>query len=153
MTRRTRRRAARAGLGAVVTVLVLALAAPLGAATADEWRADADAVCRDGNVAVSASLSAVFPPGLPQPPSTDDLKLLSSTAAPLFQAQHDLIAELDRPAKLRRKIKRLLRAFQEGVDTIAAGAESGAVTVEELDDALLPAAKQAKRLGLKVCGA
>jgi hypothetical protein len=136
-----------------VVALALAVAAPAGAATADEWRAAADQVCNDGNVAINASLSAAFPNGLPRPPSTDDLKLVSETAAPIFQAQHDRIVELERPAKLKKQIKKLLKTFQKGVDKIAAGAESGDVTVEELDNALVPAAKQAKKLGLEVCGA
>jgi hypothetical protein len=142
-----------ASTGGVVLALSLGVAAPAGAATADEWRTEADSICRDGNTAVNASLSAAFPNGLPQPPSAADLQLLSATVAPLFQAQHDLIADIERPAKLKRKIKKLLKTFQEGVDTIARGAESGDVTTEELDNALVPAAKQAKKLGLEVCGA
>jgi hypothetical protein len=138
---------------AALLALSLGVAAPAGATTGDEWRQEADTVCRDGNTAVNISFSAAFPNGLPQPPSTDDLKLLAATAAPLFQAQHDLLAEIERPAKLKRKIKRLLTTFQRGVDTIARGAATGEVGADELDNALVPAAKQAKKLGLQVCGA
>ena len=125
--------------------------APAGAATADEWRAEAETICRDGGTAVFASLSSVFANGVPQPPSADDQRLLASTAAPLFQAQHKLIAELERPEQLRKRIKKLLKAFQRGVDTIAAGAETGDVPLEEFANALEPAGRQAKKLGLEVC--
>jgi hypothetical protein len=138
---------------AAVLTLSFGVAAPAGATPVDDGRHEADAVCRDGNTAINASLSAAFPNGLPQPPSTDDLKLLAATAAPLFQAQHALLAEIERPAKLKRRIKRLLRTFQRGVDTIARGAATGDVGADELDNALVPAAKQAKKLGLQVCGA
>jgi hypothetical protein len=137
----------------VAALLLVGAVAPAGAATADEWRSEADSICRDGNTVISVSLSAAFPNGLPQPPSTDDLKLLAATAAPIFQAQHDLIAELERPAKLKKQIKRLLRSFQAGVDTIAEGARTGEVGADELDDALVPAARLARKLGLEVCGA
>ena len=138
---------------AALLALSLGVAAPAGAATADGWRQEADTVCRDGNTAVNISLSAAFPHGLPQPPTTDDLKLLAATAAPLFQAQHDLLAEIERPAKLKKKIKRMLKTFQRGVDTLARGAATGEVGAAGLDNALVPAAKQAKKLGLQVCGA
>ena len=129
----------------------LGLAAPAGAATADEWRSEADTICRDGGTAIFASLSAVFPNGVPQPPSADDQKLLSSTAAPLFQAQHDLIADVERPDKLKKKIKKMLRTFQRGIDTIASAAETGDMPIEEFANAFTPAAKQAKKLGMEVC--
>jgi hypothetical protein len=137
--------------------VVLVLAVPAGAATGAtspaEWRAEADTICRDGGTALFVSLSAAFPNGVPQPPSADDQKLLASTAAPLFQAQHDLIAELERPDKLKTKIKNLLKTFQKGVDTIAEGAETGEVPIDEFANALEPAAKQAQKLGVEVCSA
>lgn len=138
---------------AVACVATLAVAAPVGAATADEWRAEADTICRDGGTALFVSLSAAFPNGVPQPPSAADQQLLASTAAPLFQAQHDLIAELERPEKLKQKIKKLLKTFQRGIDTIASGAETGDVPIEEFANALQPASKQATKLGVEVCSA
>jgi hypothetical protein len=135
----------------VVLACSLGLAAPSGAATADEWRSEADSICRDGGTALLASLSAVFPNGVPQPPSAEDQKLLASTAAPLFQAQHDLIADVERPDKLKKRIKKLLRTFQRGIDTIATGAKTGDVPIEEFANAFTPAATQAKKLGTEVC--
>ena len=146
-------RRAAAVVSAISIALMLALGAPAFAATPDQWRQRADAICQGGDAAISAALQAAFPNGLPDEPTSDDIKLVSSTAAPIFQQQHDEIAALARPAKLKKKIKQLLKTFQKGVDNIASGAENGDVSVDELDNALVPASKKAKTLGLEVCGA
>jgi hypothetical protein len=93
----------------------------------------------------------VFPNGVPQPPSPDDMKLLGTTAAPLFQAQHDLIADVERPAKLRKQIKGLLRALQRGIATISEGARTGDMPLDEFANAFDAAGKRAKKLGLEEC--
>jgi hypothetical protein len=139
---------------ALVAIGSLALVAPAGAATtAAEWRKKADDVCRNTGTVLNAVLHGTFPNGLPQPASAEDLKTLSRAAAPIFQVQHDELAALERPAKLKKQIKKLLSAFQKGVDTIASSAQGATVSGEDLNSALDPAANLARKLGLKVCGA
>jgi hypothetical protein len=143
-------------LGTAVTICVigsLAFVAPAFASPASDWRDGADEVCTRGNQGISVALIAAFPDGLPSAPTKADIKLVGATATPVFQQQHDEIAALPRPPKLKKQIKKLLSTFQDGVDTIAAAAETGDITIDALDNALVPAAKRAKKLGLKVCGA
>jgi hypothetical protein len=131
----------------------LTFIAPALAATPDEWRTEADEICERGSFVLLSLLSDAFPNGVPPVPSKDDLELLAATAAPAFQVQHDEIAGLERPAKLRKQIKKLLRTLQKSIDKIAKGARTGEIGAQELDDALVPAAEAAAKLGLESCGA
>jgi len=148
-----RRSFCRFAAGALAGAIVLAAASSVGAAEGDKWRTQADAICSDGDHALQVVLRGKYPNGIPSNPTAEDLQFVSEQASKFYQIEHDKIADLDRPAKLKKKIKKMLAVFQDGIDTIASGADGGNITAEELNNALVPAAKQAKKLGLKVCGA
>lgn len=112
----------------------------------DEFIAQADQVCEEGNKSIQAKVEQQF--GTEEPSQKQITEFVSSTYVPEFQKQVDDLRELEPPADDQDTWDGIVEALQKGVDAIEQDPEqvlSGSPLQE--------AAEMAQEYGFKVCGA
>ncbi|MDQ2622698.1 MAG: hypothetical protein M3Y45_06620 [Actinomycetota bacterium] len=114
--------------------------------TKDEFIAQADKVCEEGNKAIQAKVADQF--GDEQPSKKQITEFVTGTYVPEFQNQVDELREIEPPADDQETWDSLVDALQEGVDKIKEDPNQ-VLTGSPLQGA----AEQAQEYGFKVCGA
>lgn len=115
------------------------------ALTKDEFIAQADQICSDGDAAIQTAQADFGPKG----PSPDDLDaFVTDTLVPNLQSQHDGIAALGVPEGDEDTISSLLDSLQSAIDSLQSDPSSVTST-----DAFTDVNQQAQDYGLQKCGA
>ncbi len=114
--------------------------------TKDEFIAQADKVCEEGNQAIQAKVAEQF--GDKAPSKKQITQFVTETYVPSFQQQVDQLREIEAPSDDEETWQGIVDALQDGVDKIKDDPNQ-VLTGSPLQDA----AKQAQDYGFKVCGA
>jgi hypothetical protein len=116
------------------------------ALTKEEFIAQADQICTDGDAAIQAAQPDFGPSG----PSEDDLNaFVTDTLVPNLQSQHDAIAALGAPEGDEDTVSSLLDQLQSAIDGVKADPSSVASGTDTFADVN----QAAQDYGLKKCGA
>ena len=117
-------------------------AAPL---SKDDFIAQADQICTDGDAAISADQPDIGPSG----PTDDQIdSFVTDTLVPNLQDEHDKIAALGVPEGDEDAISSLLDKLQSAIDTL--GSDPSSITTSQ--DSFNDVNQAAQDYGLKKCG-
>lgn len=120
-----------------------------GSITIEQWRAQADRICAEGDRGQQQAAERLFGEAAPSQAELEEFG--EAVLIPSLQAQHDAIAALPRPQAEAGRIDEMLDFLQDGIDAIAA---DPSVLVEGTDSvpAIAQTTERAQALGLTECG-
>jgi hypothetical protein len=105
---------------AAVVGAVFVLAPAASALSAKQFRAAADAVCRQGTASRTELLQQHFPGGLNQKPSTAQITAFVGDYKKVVKQQIDALAALKPPANLKAKMAKLLSTARTALARVVA---------------------------------
>ena len=115
-----------------------------GELSADGFREQAQAICKDGNAAIDQLAEDFDPSG----PTREQLERVAPQVPPLLDEELDRLAALDPPTNLADEVDEMVASFRTVVRSMRA---QGAEFFEREDDPFDAAYAQAEELGLDEC--
>ena len=120
------------------------------APTKEEFIAEADQVCSDGDAEIEAAAEETFGQSNQPPTPAEQEQFASEQVIPNIEEQVDGVDELTPPEGDEDEIQAIVDAANEGLD---AGRDDPSLFTEQAgEDPLAEASRLAQDYGLKVCG-